>query len=71
MRQTHLKNVSGNFALKPNLANLKTEIDKIDVDKLKPDFLDLSKLNKVVKNEVVNKTVYLKLVAKIRFRKKN
>ena len=44
------------FASKTNLAALKTEVDKIDVDKLKtlPD--DLAKLSNVVKNEVVKKT---------------
>ena len=44
------------YATKTNLAALKTEVDKIDVDKLKivPD--DLAKLSNVVKNEVVRKT---------------
>ena len=44
------------FASKTNLSALKTEVDKIDVDKLKrvPD--DLAKLSNVVKNEVVKKT---------------
>ena len=46
------------FALKTNLANLKTEDDKVDIDKLVPVPLYLSKLNDVVKNEVVKKTVY-------------
>ena len=43
------------YATKTNLSALKTEIDKIDVDKLKilPD--DLAKLSNVVKNEVVKK----------------
>ena len=53
------------FALKTNLANLKTEDDKLDIDKLVPVPLDLSKLSDVVKNEVVKKTVYDKLVAKV------
>ena len=43
------------FALKTNLANLKTEIDKLDIDKLVPVPLDLSKLSDVVKNDVVKK----------------
>ena len=44
------------FASKTNLSALETEIDKIDIDKLKivPD--DLAKLSNVVKNEVVKKT---------------
>ena len=53
------------FALKANLANLKTEVDKLDIDKLVPVLVDLSKLSNVVKNEDVKKTVYDKLVAKV------
>ena len=30
------------FALKPNLASLKTEVDKLDIDKLAPAPVDLS-----------------------------
>ena len=53
------------FALKPNLANLKTEVDKLGIDKLVPVPVDLSKLTDVVKNDVVKKTVYDKLVTKV------
>ena len=53
------------FAFKTNLANLKTEIDKLDIDKLATVPVDLSKLSNVVKNDVVKKTVYDKLVAKV------
>ena len=53
------------FALKTNLANLKTEVDKLDIDKLVPVSTDLSKLSNVVNNDVVKKTVYEKLVAKV------
>ena len=53
------------FALKTNLANLKTEVDKLDLDKLAPVPVDLSKLSDVVKNDVVKKAVYDKLVAKV------
>ena len=64
-----IKNISNadisSFALKTNLANLKTEVDKLDIDKLVPVPTDLSKLNNVVKNDVVKKTVYDKLVAKV------
>ena len=49
--------VSG-FASKTNLAALKTEVDKIDADKLKTVPIDLAKLSNVVKNEVVKKTDY-------------
>ena len=60
---THVNTSS--FALKANLANLKTELDKLDVDKLVPVTVDLSKLSDVVKNDVVKKNVYDKLVAKV------
>ena len=53
------------FALKTNLANLKTEVDKLDTDKLKTIPVDLSKLSNVVKIEVVKKNAYDKLVAKV------
>ena len=54
-----------NFALKSNLVSLKTEVDKIDVDKLKTLSVDLSKLSNVVKNDVAKKTVFDKLVTKV------
>ena len=64
-----LKNVShvdvSSFALKSNLASLKTEVDKIDADKLKTVPVDLAKLSNVVKNDVTKKTEYDKLVAKV------
>ena len=53
------------LALKSNLANLRAEIDKINVDKFKTLPADLSKLSNVVNNEVVKKTVYDRLVAKV------
>ena len=46
------------FASKTNLAALKTEVDKIDVDKVKTTLTDLTKLSNVVKNDVVKKTDY-------------
>ena len=58
--KTVLKNIThtdvSSFASKTNLAALKTEVDKIDVDKLKTVPDDLAKLSNVVKNEVVKKT---------------
>ena len=51
---------TSSFALKTNLANLKTEVDKLDMDKLIPIPVDLSKLSDVVKNDVVKKTIYNK-----------
>ena len=53
------------FALKTNLSSLKTEVDKLDIDTLVPLPTDLSKLSNVVKNDVVKKAVYDKLVAKV------
>ena len=44
--------------LKTNLTNLKTEIDKLDIDKLGPVPTDLSKLSNVVKNDVFKKPDY-------------
>ena len=46
------------YATKTNLAALKSEVDKIDTDKLKTTPDDLAKLSNVVKNDVVKKTVY-------------
>ena len=67
--KTDLTNIphvdTSSFALKTNLAGLKTEVDKLDIDKLAPDPVDLSKLGDVVKNDVVKKAVYEKLAAKV------
>ena len=60
---THVDTSS--FALKTNLANLKTEVDKLDIDKLVSVPADLSKLSNVVNNDVVKKTEYDKLVTKV------
>ena len=60
---THV-NVSS-YATKTNLAALKTEVDKIDVDKLKTTPADLAKLSNVVKNDVVKKTDYNTLKNKV------
>ena len=46
------------YATKINLAAFKSEVDKIDVDKLKTTPADLAKLSNVVKNDVVKKTDY-------------
>ena len=57
--KTDIKNISHvdtlSFALKTNLANLKIEVDKLNIDKLVPVPTDLSKLSNVVKNDVVKK----------------
>ena len=43
------------FASKTNLAALKTEVDKIDADKLKTVPVNLAKLSNVVNNDLVKK----------------
>ena len=48
---------TSSFALKANLANLKTKVDKLDIDKLVPVPDNLSKLSDAVKNDI-KKTVY-------------
>ena len=66
--KTDIKNIShvdtSSFALNTNLANLKTEVDKLHIEKLIPALTDLSKLSNAVKNDV-KKTAYDKLVAKV------
>ena len=58
--ETDLKNIThvdvSSYASKTNLSALKSEVDKIDVDKLKTVPDDLAKLSNVVKNEVVKNT---------------
>ena len=67
--KTDQKNVThadtSSFASKANLANLKTEVDKIDIAKLTPVPNDLAKLSNVVKNDFVKKTEYNKLLTKV------
>ena len=46
------------FASKTNLAALKTEVDKIDTDKLKTAPTDLAKLTNAIENDVVKNTDY-------------
>ena len=58
--KTDIKNIShvdnSSFPLKTNLANLKTEVDKLDIDILAPVPVDLIILSDVVKNDVIKKT---------------
>ena len=67
-RKTDLKKVThvdtSSFALKRNSASLKTEVGKLDIDKLVPVPVDLRKVRDVVKN-VVKKAVHDKLAAKV------
>ena len=67
--KTGLKNVThadtSGVALKTILASLKTEVDKLDISKLAPVLVDLNKLSDIVKNDVLKKAAYDKLVAKV------
>ena len=60
--ETDLKNIThvdvSSFASKTNLSALKTEVDKIDVDKLKTTPADLAKLTNAFEHDVVKKTDY-------------
>ena len=60
--KTDLKNIThvdvSSFASKTNLTALKTDIDKIDTDKLKTTPADLAKLTNAIENDVVKKTDY-------------
>ena len=57
--KTDIKNIShadtSSFALKTNLVSSQTEVDKLDIEKLVPIPVDLSKLSDVVNNDVVKK----------------
>ena len=67
--KTDLKNVAhidvSSFASKTNLASLKTEVDKIDAEKLKTVPVDLAMLSNIVKNDVVKKTENNSLKTKV------
>ena len=53
------------FLSKTNLAALKTEVDKIDTDKLKTAPTDLAKLTNAIENDVAKKTDYNRKVTSI------
>ena len=57
--KTDLKNVThvdvSSFALKSNLASLKTEVDKLDIDTFLPVAVDLSKLSDIIKMMLLKK----------------
>ena len=67
--KTDLKNITrvdvSSYASKINLAALKSEVDKIDVDKVKTTPADLAKLSNVFKHDVVKKTDYSTKVTSI------
>ena len=70
--KTDLKNIihvdASSFASKTNLAALKTEVDKIDAEKLKTTPADLTKLTNAIENDVVKKTDYNTKVTSIEAR---
>ena len=67
--KTDLKNIThidtSSFILIKDLASLKTKVDLLDIGKLVPVLVDLSKLSDVAKNDAVKKVPYDKLVAKV------
>ena len=67
--KANIKNIShfdtSSFALKTNLANLKSKVNKLDIEKLVPVPVYLSKLSDLVKNDFFKKDVYNKLAAKV------
>ena len=67
--KTDLKNIThvdvSSLASKTNLAALKTEVDKIDADKLKTTPADLLKLTNAIEHDVVKKTDYNTKVSSI------
>ena len=62
VKKSNLKNATGadtwKLAIKVDLASLKSEIDKLNISKLETTPVGLIKVSDVVKNEVVQKTVY-------------
>ena len=56
-----IKNIThadtSSFALKTNLANLKSDVDTLDIDKLVPVATDLSKLSNIVKMMLLKKLI--------------
>ena len=58
-----IKNIShidtSSFALKANLVNLKTKVDKLEIDKLVHVPVDLSKLSDVVKMMFLKKLIIM------------
>ena len=65
--KTDFKNVTetdtSKLAVKSYLVSLKAEVDILDIGKLEPFPVDLSKLSDAVKNDVAKKTAFDKLVA--------
>ena len=68
LSKSDLKNATGvdtsNLGTRSDLAKLKAEVDKLDVDKLKTVPTDLGKPSNVVDNDIVNKNLH-DLVTKV------
>ena len=54
-----------NLLKRNDLANLKLDVDDLDIDKFKIVLVDLSNVSNIVKNDVVKKTVYEELAKKV------
>ena len=69
-RKSDLKNATGIDTLKVvkevDLASLKSDADKLDINKVKIVLADLYKLSNIVENNAVNKSVYNELVKKVK-----
>ena len=63
---TDIENISHvdttSFSLKSDLPSLKTEVNKLDINKLVPVSVDLGKLSDLVKNDVIKTTLILILI---------
>ena len=53
------------FSKKADLAILKSDVGKLDIDKLETIPADLNKLSNILKNNVIKKTVHAELVIKV------
>ena len=66
---SYLKNTRGvdtsQFAKEDDVANLKSEINKLDIAKLETAPAELSKLSNIVENVVVEKAEYNELAKKL------
>ena len=66
--KTYSKNVANvdtsSLAPKTNLANLKTEVDQLEIDKLAPVPVNLSKLSDVVKMMLLKKLIIINWLQK-------
>ena len=67
--KSDLKNATGfntsKFAKEADLASLKSDVDRLDIDELESTSIELSKLRNGVENEVVKKTLYEEQVKKV------